>query len=121
MPELRWQWPATGERADFELALPAASQPARFFSRVWSDEKMVLRHLQARMSEQAARERREWEKVRTLDDWERFRTPRLAALRASLAPMPERTPLRMAVTRRADYGEGFISRTSFTRAVHTSW
>jgi dienelactone hydrolase len=112
MPELRWQWPALNERADFDLAVTSASIPGP----VWSDEDrkrlnvatMVERRLQARMAEQAAAERREWEKVRTREDWERFRDPRLAALRASLAPFPERTPLRAVVTRRADPGDGFV-------------
>jgi dienelactone hydrolase len=112
-PELRWQWPAIHDRADFELA-PAAL--AGIPGRVWSEEErkqlsiptMVERQLQARMAQQAASERREWEKVRTREDWERFRDPRLAALRASLAPFPERTPLRAVVTRRADPGDGFV-------------
>jgi dienelactone hydrolase len=112
-PELRWQWPAIHERADFEFT-PAAL--AAIPGRVWREEErkrlsipaMVERQIQTRMAQQAASERREWEKVRTRQDWERFRDPRLAALSASLAPFPERTPLRAVVTRRADPGDGFV-------------
>jgi cephalosporin-C deacetylase-like acetyl esterase len=97
-----------------------ASRPAAGLSaipgRVWSDQErkalgiegLLERNLQSRMAEVAQREKRDWQKTRTREDWERFRDPRLAALRASLAPFPKRTPLRAAVTKRADYGDGFV-------------
>jgi len=131
-PELRWHWPAVNDRADFaltarteqptgrlslqalppRLARPAVAPPAAGFAaldaRVWPDRDMLRRHLQRRMAEQAEREKRAWQQVRSRADWERFRDPRLAALRASLAPLPPRTPLRAAVTRRADFGDGFV-------------
>ena len=74
----------------------------------WSGGRMVEANLRKRVAAQLADERRAWEAVRTRADWERFRDPRLAALRASLGPMPERTPLRAAVTRRTDLGDGFV-------------
>jgi cephalosporin-C deacetylase-like acetyl esterase len=136
-PELHWHWPAPNEPADYELpaAGPAAIDPPGFHPaesgasnrdplraglqlphRVWSDserrtlgvEQMVENSLRRRMAEVAARERSEWEKVRTLADWERFRDRRLDALRASLGDFPERSPLRAVVTRRAGIGEGFV-------------
>ncbi len=145
MPELRWMWPGSNDRAAFEMpavtmgaaplhrpaplggigadsAEPAA-QPSDPLtadletvpSRVWSDDErkrlgvpqMVEKKLLARIAQAAADERRDWEKVRTLSDWEAFRNRRLGLLKASLGPFPERTPLRAAVTRRADFGYGF--------------
>ncbi len=43
--------------------------------------------------------RSEWEQVSTRADWERFRAPRIAALRASLGEFPARTELRTSVTK----------------------
>lgn len=82
---------------------------------VWSNEErtvlrpaqMVEKNLRARMAAVAADERRAWERVRTLDDWKRFREQRLGALKKWMGPFPERTPLNALVTRRADYGQGF--------------
>jgi cephalosporin-C deacetylase-like acetyl esterase len=70
--------------------------------------RMVERKLHNRAEEVAASERRDWERVNTLDDWEKFRDVRLRALKASLGAFPERTPLKPVVTRRADYGDGFV-------------
>ena len=134
-PELRWHWPAIHEAADFaleenaqrgqppptgELKLAAAHSSVRhgdarsnaglaaLDARVWSGKDMLRKQLQRRLADQAEREKRAWQQVRSREDWERFRDPRLAALRASLAPLPPRTPLRAAVTRRADLGDGFV-------------
>ena len=51
----------------------------------------------------------------------RFVTKRLDALKASLGPFPERTPLHAAVTRRLDYGDGFILEESFLKAGPGWW
>jgi dienelactone hydrolase len=64
--------------------------------------------LRQRMKNAAIAERTEWQKVKTRSDWEMFRDQRIAALRKSLGPFPERTPSRPAVTRRIDTGEGFV-------------
>lgn len=136
-PELRWHWPAIHERADYELPpkaggesgapefvpapletgtlAPSAGSPLTP-GRVWSEQErkalavegMVERQLQARLAQAAELEKRAWQKVRTRADWEGFRNQRLGALRASLGLFPERTPLRAAATRRADYGDGFV-------------
>ena len=93
-----------GDALEAELrALPTA---------VWQDadpkpDQMWLANLRARVTEAATAERREWEKVNTVADWERFRDPRIAALKKSLGPFPARTPLRAAVTKRLDPGDGF--------------
>ncbi len=119
-PELRWHWPAPNERADFSLPrMREAAEPlveaapvrsAAPADRVAAEpaSDALGRQLRTRMAEAAARERKAWERVRTLEDWEAFRNQRLAALRASLGSFPERTPLRPAVTRRANYGDGFV-------------
>ena len=71
-------------------------------------DQMWLANLRVRVTAAALAERREWEKVSTVADWERFRDPRIAALKKSLGPFPARTPLRAAVTKRLDPGDGFV-------------
>lgn len=92
------------------LAAELAADPVR----VWSDEERrsvdntLQNNLRKRMTDAALAERREWQKVKTLADWEQFRDRRITSLKMSLGPFPERTPLRTAVTRRSDYGHGFV-------------
>src|SRR5262249_47955002 len=82
----------------------------------WSDEERSQRHisrmfedsLRVRMSAVAEEEKRDWKTVDSRESWQRFRDPRLAALRRWLGPMPARTPLNTVVTRRANYGDGFV-------------
>ncbi len=119
-PELRWQWPAQNERMDFELAGALSGyapvfEPVRLPMPVRESQQTYLTdqaepatNLRKRMAEAAAAERLEWQKVKTRGDWERFRDQRIGALRKSFGPFPERTPLRAAVTRRVDYGDGFV-------------
>ena len=71
-------------------------------------QEMWEKDLRSRVSEAALAERRAWEQVTTVADWETFRNHRLDALKASFGPFPERTPLRAAVTRHLDYGDGFV-------------
>jgi dienelactone hydrolase len=91
-----------------------AAQLASQSGRIWPDGERATfndalqKNLRKRMSEAALAERREWEKVKTRSDWERFRNERISSLRKSLGSFPERSPLRAAVTRRADYGHGFV-------------
>ena len=136
-PELRWYWPAPNERAAFQLG-PVQTMPLRSFiqrkftslprrsvtcSRVawiskyaWSEEERNQRHvsrmfedsLRSAMSVTAEDEKRAWRKVDSREAWERFRDQRLDALRKWLGPMPERTPLGAMVTRRINYGDGFV-------------
>jgi dienelactone hydrolase len=118
------QVPEDSAAPEFVPAAPevpkAASPPATDFSaipgRVWTQDerkalavdRMLERHLQVRLARFAEREKRDWQQVRTRADWERFRDVRLGALRDSLAPFPERTPLNAVVTRRAQCGDGFV-------------
>jgi len=134
-PELRWYWPAAHERATFQFAAPThdsapdfhatglapsssnSSQRANALApeNAWTEEqrrqlqvsRMLENSLRSRMSVIAEEEKRAWRKVNSRETWERFRDERLAALRKSLEPWPERTPLRPVVTHRADYGDGF--------------
>ena len=71
-------------------------------------QEMWEKDLRSRVSEAALAERRAWEQVTTVADWETFRNHRLDALTASFGPFPERTPLHAAVTRKLDYGDGFV-------------
>ena len=104
-----WTSPARVEAAPASsdaLAAELGSVPRR----VWTEaqREMWEESLRARVREAAMAERRDWEKVGSVTDWEKFRQPRLDALKASLGPFPPRTPLRAEVVRRLDYGDGFV-------------
>jgi dienelactone hydrolase len=103
------------------MALPASSGPlaqelASVPHEVWTDaerksvdpERMWEKSLRLRVRDAALAEKRDWEQVSSVAEWEKFRDPRIAALKASLGPFPERTPLRAEVTRRFSYSDGFI-------------
>lgn len=113
--------PLMRSRDEAHGAEPAPEDPltrelASVPDQVWTEAErarlgvaeMWERDLRSRMTKAALDERRNWEKVRTVADWEKFRGQRVAALKASLGPFPERTPLRPVVTRRIDDGEGFV-------------
>jgi cephalosporin-C deacetylase-like acetyl esterase len=91
-----------------------AAELAALPGRIWSEEVSAKQeaalesNLRKRMTDAAVAERLEWQKVKSRGDWEKFRDQRIAALRNSLGPFPNRTPLRAAVTRRSDYGHGFV-------------
>jgi dienelactone hydrolase len=75
-------------------------------SRVFSSQRraemdlsgMVDHYLRSRILEHLKAEKQAWEKVKTVEDWERFRDPRLEALRAALGKFPARCPLGTRVT-----------------------
>jgi dienelactone hydrolase len=71
-------------------------------------QQMWEKNLHSRVSEAALAERRAWKQIGTAADWEAFRNQRLIALKNSLGPFPERTPLHAAVTRQFDFSDGFI-------------
>ena len=89
---------------------------ARIPRNVWTEAQhdqlqvshMLSNSLRARMSVVADQEKRAWRQVHSREAWERFRDPRIDALRKSIGPMPERTPLHAVVTRRANLGDGFV-------------
>jgi len=71
-------------------------------------DRMWEKNLTVRVNNAVLAESHDWKNVHSLAGWEKFRDPRIAALKASLGPFPERTPLRTSVTRKLDYGEGFV-------------
>lgn len=99
-----------------------ARQPAAALTQiprnVWTEAQrnqlqvshMLSNSLRSRMSHIADQERSAWQQVHSREAWERFRDPRIDALRNSIGPMPERTPLHAVVTRRANFGDGFVIR-----------
>ena len=68
---------------------------------------MLARDVRSRVQAANLRENREWDGVKTRDDWERFRQPRLRALRESLG-LPSANPgaPRVLVTRTLE-GDGY--------------
>ena len=93
-----------------------AEEVAALPKQVWTVEdkkasgiySMLEKSLRLQMAGFAEDEKQEWQKVETVKDWEQFRNKRIAALREWLGPFPGRTPLRAAVTRRINLGDGFI-------------
>jgi cephalosporin-C deacetylase-like acetyl esterase len=96
---------ASGQLASQSPVTPdsLASLEARVFSPAECKRldltKMLHRHLRARTLKILQEERRDWDQVKTLADWERFRNPRIKALAASLGDFPERVPLEVRVTK----------------------
>ena len=76
-------------------------------SRVFSDQQrkevqldtMLDRHIRGRVLKILEKERRDWDQVKTVEDWERFRDPRLKALAVSLGEFPARAPLQVKVSK----------------------
>jgi len=60
---------------------------------------MVDRQQRERIRRILEEERKEWDQVRSREAWERFRNPRIAALRESLGAFPERVPLSTIVSK----------------------
>jgi len=118
--------PPTVVEKDWRTSAPPAARPtpadplvsdlASVPRQVWTAaerenlgvDQMWEKNLRSRVTEAALAERRAWQQVGTVADWEAFRNRRLDALKTSLGPFPERTPLHAAVTRRVNYGDGFI-------------
>ena len=68
---------------------------------------MLARDVRSRVQAASLRENREWDGVKTRDDWERFRQPRLRALRESLGlPSADPGAPRVLVTRTLE-GDGY--------------
>lgn len=68
--------------------------------------KMVERYYHSRILESLKSEKQAWDQVKTIDDWQRFRDPRLESLRADLGKLPPRCPLNSRVT--SEYqGQGY--------------
>jgi dienelactone hydrolase len=93
-----------------------AGELARLEANVWTPldrryravRTMLPQYLRKRTDEAVLAERRAWEKVKTREDWERFRDERIRGLRESLGKFPpERPPLDVRVSAR-HRGEGYV-------------
>jgi cephalosporin-C deacetylase-like acetyl esterase len=87
-----------------------AFTPSRVFSEKQRKEiqldTMLDRHIRGRVLKILEKERHDWDQVKTVEDWERFRDPRLKALAASLGEFPARTALQVKVSKEFR-GEGY--------------
>jgi len=84
------------------VELPAASgslafAPTRVLSAEQRKQMALSDMLDSNVHERVLRvleaERRDWDQVKTLPDWEKFRAPKLKALAASMGEFPQRQPL----------------------------
>src|SRR5208337_3403788 len=79
---------------------------AFFPTRVFTSEQrkqidlagMLDHNIRSRVLKILEAEKRDWDQVKTLADWEHFRDPRIKALAASLGKFPDRGPLETRVT-----------------------
>ncbi len=91
-----------------------------------ADEKeslasQVRDNLRVRMQQANDRSTAEWQSVRSRDDWERLRSVKLAALRASLGAWPERQPLFNILTTSEIPGDGFRIENTLFESRHGWW
>ena len=113
--------PARYRRMEMVATDPSALPPAPLIanqgnlaflpSEVFSAEKreemdlprMMDRYYRSRILESLKSEKQAWDQVKTVDDWQRFRDPRLTALRAELGnistPLPFEYPRNFGVPR----------------------
>jgi dienelactone hydrolase len=93
---------------------PRSGSLAFLPSRVFSAEQrkqmrlpdMFDNYLHNRILKMLEKERHEWNQVHSRSDWERFRDPRLQALRTALGKFPDKCPLETRVT--SEYsGDGY--------------
>ena len=79
---------------------------AFFPTRVFSNEQrkqlkldeMLDTYVHDRVLKILENEKHNWDQVKTADDWQRFRDPRLAAFRSALGKFPPRCPLETRIT-----------------------
>ncbi len=107
---LRYRRLVLGDSVGSSLPRPRTAVDGRVFS---SEEgrKMDLPSMLRKQQERRVREileadGREWEQVRTRQDWERYRDPKIHALAASLGAFRERVPLRLRVLKEYS-GQGY--------------
>src|SRR5262249_29164496 len=81
--------------------IPADSDKAKDLA------KLLYADARARIRAANQRETKAWQQLKTKEDWEKFRDPRIAALRASLGqPVEQPKDLKIRVTRTLD-GDGY--------------
>lgn len=59
---------------------------------------MMNRYYRSHILEYLKSEKQDWDRVKTIDDWQAFRDPKLTRLRAALGKFPARSPLDTRVT-----------------------
>jgi dienelactone hydrolase len=98
-------------RVKVSIASPLSSEDLSvwppLYRRARSVRTMVQNHLRKKVEGAVLAERREWEKVNTRQDWERFRDKRLEAFKKSVGNLPaEKPPLQARTTGRLN-GDGY--------------
>lgn len=100
--------PGTLPRMETPSAIPSLN------TRVWSPEErrnrkaatMVNNHLRSRVARALEGEAQIWSRVRTKEDWEKYRAERVEALSRFIGEFPQRVPLQVTVGK--EYlGEGY--------------
>lgn len=92
---------------DRVTASPDKEQPAAIDIKVLSNQSgMLNQHIRSRTMAILEGERRDWDKVNTRADWERFRDTRIKPFKASLGEFPAKVPLKIEVTREFP-GDGY--------------
>ena len=107
---LRYRRLVFGDGAGATLPKPRRAIDGRVFS---AEERkrldlpaMLVRQQERRALEILKSDKQEWDRVRTRQDWERYRDPRINALAASLGEFPARVPLQVRVLKE-HAGEGY--------------
>jgi len=105
LPEPAYQRPpASGLAAELqELESTALSRVRRKY---YDLPGMIENDIGRRIKSLAMQEHREWDSVKTLEDWERYRDRRIELLKASLGEFPERPPMMYRVSGTCR-GEGY--------------
>ncbi|HEV2381560.1 MAG TPA: hypothetical protein VG206_17420 [Terriglobia bacterium] len=88
--------PASAQRSGLALLAGNVFSPER---RAQVDPSGMLdRYLRGRILDGLKSEKQAWDQVKTVEDWQRFREPRLSALRQALGRFPSRCALDTRVT-----------------------
>lgn len=80
----------------------------------------VRENLQARLQQANDQSSADWKAIHSREDWERLRKEKLAALKRSLGPWPERTDVRVEVTNEI-VGDGFRIRNTLIESRPGWW
>jgi len=115
-PAPLFQPPAGPQPGTAAIAKRRAGRFAGIPDEVWTSEQrneikpeqMIENSLRVRMAKAAEEERTAWTRIDSREGWESFRDQRLKALRESLGPFPERTPLKAETTGKIDLGDGYV-------------
>lgn len=96
-------WSARGDEPKETLA----NQLRKIEVSLPDSRKEWIKDLRARQMAVNQADRKAWLAIQTKDDWEKFKTPRIEALRKSLGQFPEPGKVAVHVTRKIQ-GDGFV-------------